>query len=54
MLAVGSSDVKPPLAAGSDTVLLHRPLHALLTRADALRPQLPPDARPAVGPRFSA
>ena len=29
------------------TVLLHQPLHALLTHADALRPQLPPDARPA-------
>src|SRR5271167_450509 len=28
---------------------LHQPLHPLLAHADALRPQLPPDARPAIG-----
>src|ERR1039457_5089320 len=48
MPAVGG-DAKPPLAAGSDTVLLPQPLHPLLPRADALPPKWPPDPRPAVG-----
>jgi hypothetical protein len=35
-------------------VLPHQPLHSLLAHANALSPQLPPDARPAVGPTIAA
>jgi len=38
-----------PLAAGANAVLLHQSLHAQLACPEALSPQLPPDARPAVG-----
>jgi len=33
-----------------NTVLLHQSLHPLLAHANALRPQLPPDTRPTIGP----
>jgi hypothetical protein len=37
-------------AAGANAVLLHQPLHTLLGHVNDLSLQLPPDARPAVGP----
>ena len=41
---------RQPVAAGLNAMLLHQPLHPLLAHPNALRPQLPPDARPAVRP----
>jgi len=49
MPAVGGRDAEAPLAASPDAMLLHQPLHTLLAYTNALSPQLPPDARPAVG-----
>ena len=36
------------LATRLNAVLLHQPLHPQLAHANALRPQLPPDARPSI------
>src|SRR5450759_2068299 len=47
--AVRGRDPETALAPGPDAVLLHQPLHSLLTHANALSPQLPPDPRPAIG-----
>ncbi len=47
--AVGGHHPEAPLAAGTNAVLLHQPLHPLLAYADAALHQLPPDPRPAVG-----
>src|ERR1700679_4030581 len=49
MPAIGRCDAKAPLPAGLNAMLLHEPLHTLLTHANAACQQLPPDARPAVG-----
>src|ERR1039457_2481031 len=49
MSAVRGRDPETALAAGANTVLLHQPLYPLLAHANALRPQLSPDPRPAVG-----
>ena len=49
MPAIGRYDAKAPLPAGLNAMLLHEPLHTLLTHANAPCQQLPPDARPAVG-----
>src|SRR5208337_4341640 len=49
MPAVRGGHAEAPLAAGANAVLLHQPLHAQLAHPQALTPQLPPDARPAVG-----
>src|SRR5664279_241240 len=46
--AVGGGNAEPPLAASLKAVLLHQPLHPQLANANALRPQLPPDARPSI------
>src|SRR5450759_4322149 len=48
MLAVGGCNSKLPLAASMNAMLPHQPLHPLLAHANALHPQLPPDARPSV------
>ena len=47
--AVGGHHPEAPLAAGTNAVLLHQPLHPLLAHANAALDQLPPDARPPVG-----
>src|SRR6516162_5161078 len=49
MPAVGGHHPKSPLAASTDAVLLHEPLHSLLAHANAAPDQFPPDARPAIG-----
>src|ERR1035438_2761133 len=46
--AVGGSNAESALAASLNAVLLHQPLHPQLAHANALRPQLPPDARPSI------
>src|SRR5664280_827245 len=46
--AVGGGNAESPLAASLNAVLLHQPLHPQLANANALRPQLPPDARPSI------
>src|ERR1039458_5757711 len=46
--AVGVGNAESPLAASLNAVLLHQPLHPQLANANALRPQLPPDARPSI------
>src|SRR5664279_1024692 len=48
VLAVSGGNAEPPLATSLDTVLLHQPLHPKFAHANALRPQLPPDARPSI------
>src|SRR5438046_1986974 len=49
MPAVGGHHPEAPLAASTNAVLLHQPLHPLLAHANAALDQLPPDARPTVG-----
>src|ERR1017187_5998565 len=46
--AVGGGNAESALAASLNAVLLHQPLHPQLANANALRPQLPPDARPSI------
>src|ERR1017187_1808621 len=48
VVAVGGDNAESPLAASLNAVLLHQPLHPQLANANALRPQLPPDARPSI------
>jgi len=50
MPAVGGDHAETTLAAGTNPVLLHQPLHPLPAHANAAPDQLPPDARPAAGP----
>src|SRR5664280_1775311 len=45
---LGGGNAESPLAASLNAVLLHQPLHPQLANANALRPQLPPDARPSI------
>src|ERR1700747_158331 len=47
--AVRGRNPEAALPAGPDAVLLHQPLHSLLAHPNALRPQLSPDPRPAIG-----
>src|SRR5271169_6811760 len=47
--AVGGGNPESPLATSLNAVLLHQPLHPQLANPNALRPQLPPDARPSIG-----
>lgn len=51
VLAVGRDNAEAPLAASSNAVLLYQPMYPQLADRNALRP---PDARPAIRPRFSA
>src|SRR5271170_9067 len=50
MVAVGGAYAKTPLAARPDAVLPHRPLDPALAHANPARLQLPPHARPSIGP----
>src|SRR5271167_2202078 len=49
MPTVGGHNAKATLATRLNAMLLHQTLHPLLAHANALCPQLPPDARPTIG-----
>src|ERR1700692_596779 len=49
MPTVGGHDTKTTLATRLNAMLLHQTLHSLLAHANALCPQLAPNARPTIG-----
>src|SRR6202140_5961355 len=49
MPTVGGHDTKTTLATRLNAMLLHQTLHSLLAHANALCPQLSPNARPTIG-----